>query len=427
MHERAHGVSVAAIDRVLAAGFRGLRFPPAIEARFEQDTGWARCRFLITCGIPTLILFDLFLLRDYALIRDVFSEAALIRLGFITPLGLVMFAVLWRNPPAWLREGMEAGITVIVVAIAVYLYLKSRSPLAAHAHYSLLLIIVFSNIIQHVRFWYACISSVISVALCAVCIPHIEGLPLAAASGAVLTLATTAVLTLITNYTLEYEQRRSYLRHLREELRSSALMDANRELNAISNIDPLTGLANRRQLDQFLDTLWPQQRASGQPVGVLMLDIDHFKHFNDRYGHQQGDRCLKVVGESVSEQLRAEDLVARVGGEELLVVLPGADLAEAVRIAERIRAALLRRAIQHAASPEGVVTVSIGAAAAAPSDGVTQHDLIAAADEALYAAKAHGRNRVWPAGAAAGEIAPSIAPDHNPAGRTFEPRTLDAA
>lgn len=391
-------ITTADIDRTLASGFRWLRFPAPIEAKFEADIGARRSRFLLVTGAVTLAMFQLFLVRDYLLLGDVFRESLIFRVGIITPLTLASFAVLWRNPRPWIRESMEAVLTVLIGGGLLYLIYLSDSPLAGHAHYSMLLVLVFPNIIQRVRFWYATTASVIVVVMYAVAIPHIRFMPDNAIFGAVLTLAMTTLLSLITNWKLEAEERRAYLMTLREELRSRQLMNVNEELNAISMLDPLTGLANRRRLEQFVDALWSAPQTSSKPVVFMLFDIDHFKPFNDRYGHQAGDACLKMVAETLQEELRGgTDLAVRFGGEEFLVVLPDSDMTDGVRTAERIRAAIERRAIAHIASPTAaVVTVSIGVAVARPDMKITISEAIATADRALYSAKQHGRNCVWP-------------------------------
>jgi diguanylate cyclase (GGDEF)-like protein len=158
-----------------------------------------------------------------------------------------------------------------------------------------------------------------------------------------------------------------------------------------ANIDALTGLPNRRYLEELLASVGPRRRAVDQ-LGALMIDLDHFKRLNDRYGHATGDRVLRAVGESISAAVRAEDTPARYGGEEFAVVLRRASRDQAVEIAERIRA-------QIAAIPPaemGIaekVTVSIGVAVAEVRAGEVPI-LLAAADEALYAAKRQGRDRV---------------------------------
>jgi diguanylate cyclase (GGDEF)-like protein len=184
----------------------------------------------------------------------------------------------------------------------------------------------------------------------------------------------------------------------------------------MSDRDPLTGLANRRHLERFLDALWADEAAAGRAVACIMLDIDHFKGYNDRYGHLAGDDCLRSVGEIVQAHSRAnDDLAARYGGEEFLVLLPGVDLDTALRIAERIRWSVEEHAIPHHTAPEGIVTVSIGVAAARPRDFSSYHELIATADGALYGAKAAGRNCIRSA------VAPAAEPSLVPAGELRDP------
>lgn len=159
--------------------------------------------------------------------------------------------------------------------------------------------------------------------------------------------------------------------------------------------DPLTGIANRRALDEFLDITWTAARSRQEPMSVLFLDIDHFKAFNDRYGHPAGDETLQKVARTLASlPLRADDMVARYGGEEFVLVLPATNATGAAAVAERARAAIEQLAIAYAGSATGVVTVSIGFATACPDDHSDLGTLVARADAALYTAKQAGRNRV---------------------------------
>ena len=394
----ANPVSIADIDRLLASEVRPFAFPAGLESRFETDTGLARSHYLATSGAIALSLNVLFLMADYIVLPDVFKLAIFIRLGVVDVPGFAACAVVWRNPRPWLREALDAGTVVLAAAGFLALYLASRSPLVVHAHYALVLVLIFPNIIQRLRFPYAVACSAAVIALCAAAIPHIESMPGPAAFFAILTLTTAAVLSLHANWRFESDERRRYLEHLREILVGEQLAAINRDLSAASVMDPLTGLGNRRRLDQFVDTLWLAGRGRHGPVGFLMIDIDFFKSFNDEYGHQAGDECLKAVAALIQQQLRpGRDLGVRYGGEEFLVVLPDTDLTEAIALAEGIRAAIERRAISRPPAATGeVVTVSIGAAVVRPDDTETSAPGIAAADAAMYAAKQHGRNCVWP-------------------------------
>ncbi len=170
---------------------------------------------------------------------------------------------------------------------------------------------------------------------------------------------------------------------------------AERELQAISKRDPLTGLANRRAFDEQFEAEWRRALRTGRPVSMLMLDVDHFKRYNDAYGHVQGDECLQELAAVLKDVFRrAVDFPSRWGGEEFAVVLSDADEDEALRAAERIRAAVERRALPRPGDEPDVVTVSVGFATARPSAGDDRNELLAAADKGLYAAKGAGRNCV---------------------------------
>lgn len=172
--------------------------------------------------------------------------------------------------------------------------------------------------------------------------------------------------------------------------REGALRNANRRLNSLASLDPLTGIANRRSFDTVFALQWNAQ----QPLAILLIDIDSFKSFNDRYGHRQGDGCIRAVAQLLAGAVRATDVAARIGGEEFAVLMPGSGLTAASDLAERLRTAVESLAIPHAGLPGGWVTVSIGAAACTPAADLARADLFVAADMALYEAKHGGRNRV---------------------------------
>ena len=177
---------------------------------------------------------------------------------------------------------------------------------------------------------------------------------------------------------------------------NQTLTEFNLRLEALSNTDGLLGIANRRYFDDRLAAEWRRAVREQQAVSLLMIDVDRFKHYNDTYGHQAGDRCLQSVAQAaLSAVRRPTDLLARYGGEELVVLLPNTDLHGATGVAQDIRKAISDRHIQHAGLPvTGEVTVSIGVATMKPDRATGSAALITAADKALYTSKEGGRNRV---------------------------------
>lgn len=169
-------------------------------------------------------------------------------------------------------------------------------------------------------------------------------------------------------------------------------------LQRLSHQDGLTGLHNRRFFDQTLASEWRKLRRQEQPLGLLMLDVDHFKAYNDTLGHQAGDEALKKLAAALKTNLLREgDCACRYGGEEFAIILPGADAKQCVKVGQRLHQALSQLDIFHPASPSGRLTISVGAASLVPMPEWGPSDLIKLADRALYQAKTEGRNRTCPA------------------------------
>ncbi len=195
-------------------------------------------------------------------------------------------------------------------------------------------------------------------------------------------------LALVTQYNRELE------RQIAE--RTAELSEVNLKLHQLSEIDGLTGIANRRKFDIELDKEWRRAIREKRPLALLMLDIDHFKEYNDQYGHPEGDRCLQLVAKILNSLIqRTSDLVARYGGEEFVVILPGLAAQAAGEIAEKIRHAIESKQIPHLGNTSSsVVTISIGVASIVPDQDERPSALLNHADACLYQAKHEGRNRV---------------------------------
>lgn len=187
------------------------------------------------------------------------------------------------------------------------------------------------------------------------------------------------------------ERAQSDLRTARDDLER-----INSELAALALQDSLTGLANRRLFDAALDEEYARAMRNQTSLALVMLDVDHFKKYNDRYGHPQGDECLKRLSKALkSASTRPGDLVARYGGEEFVMLLPGTDLAGAITVAERVRRTVQALHLEHLDNQGAVVTISAGITASIPlRKGKSSQDMVQAADQALYKAKESGRNRV---------------------------------
>ena len=167
-------------------------------------------------------------------------------------------------------------------------------------------------------------------------------------------------------------------------------------LKTLAASDGLTGLANRRSFDQTLAMEWARAERTRKPLSLVLVDVDHFKLYNDLHGHQRGDECLRVVASIIGETaLRPADLSARYGGEEFAIVMPETEQKAAVKVAERLRSTLAKLQLNHGAAGAGpFVTFSIGIATRVPDETAQADWLLTKADEALYAAKHAGRNRV---------------------------------
>ena len=233
---------------------------------------------------------------------------------------------------------------------------------------------------------------------------HVEGLPLvlsialavddvyaewrhkAISLGVILLLLCTASVTLSLSFRREI---------LRRQVAERNLVEAAKRLSQIAATDGLTGVLNRRSFEAILGREWRRAIRHETSVGVLMLDVDHFKSFNDHYGHQMGDDVLKTIAACISGKMRRPgDTAGRYGGEEFIAVLSDTELTGALNVAESIRQAIAALIIPHEVSPTGHVTISIGVAVARPGLGASCAALVKEADQALYDAKRGGRNQV---------------------------------
>jgi diguanylate cyclase (GGDEF)-like protein len=380
---------------------RGIAFPPELEQQFEADTHARRCQRLTIGILVSAVIYNFFLVGDWLLVPDVFWMATTIHLGLVTPWMLIAAWLASKRPSPFVRECLAASVPLLIILQIDLGFATTTSPTAAHYQYVVIPTLLYTNVSLHRLTFPFARAVTAAIVLCHAALvltaPYTSGV---IAVMILVQLAVCAYITLIANYRMERDLRRAYLYSLRDRLRH-ALADA------ASRRDALTGLGNRHHLDEELRKLWDKPEAEVSPISIVLVDIDHFKKLNDRYGHAAGDLCLKRVAALLTSELRGtDDHAVRFGGEEFLLLLPKMELVNAMRVAERIRRAIEKAAIPNeGAGMRGIVTASFGVASSSVTE-LTAIELIAAADSALYAAKHKGRNQVWPPLATA-EAAPA--------------------
>ena len=268
------------------------------------------------------------------------------------------------------------------------------APAATYDIFVFSLVFTAGNIVFRLRFVHALASSLAALLVAVVLGATHPAIPPDALPFALGLLAGTAVFTVLAALQAESAARHTHLLMLRETLASQVAQRSASTYAQLSHTDALTQVANRRAFDQALVQAWQAAGDRQQQLALLMVDLDHFKQFNDRHGHPAGDRCLQQVAATLRGAVRDGDLVARMGGEEFAVLLPHCSQAQAEWAAERLRQAVERLALPHDGLPgQPLVTISLGAALARPAAGSTSAGLLQRADEALYQAKRSGRNR----------------------------------
>lgn len=378
-------------------GSRGvgrLRFPAELEAQFMVEGAAQRLKLVRWGAFGSVAVFAGFLIVDRIMIPDRLGMAAWLRVVIYPLVVLGGLYLAGRMGRPRVTEWLAAGAGVLAGAISMALSSWSHSPYAVHHLVVLNVVVVYATLIG--RFWPMLTMCVL------IALGHVAALLAAGhlwsnlGMATTLLLVSTMVFTLYGNYVLEHSDRQAYLLDKQEGEMNAQLARANESLAMVVRTDPLTGLPNRRHFDDFLSQVWAQAMLHRTTVALLLIDIDHFKPYNDIHGHQAGDRCLCTVAQALSGCLRKSgDLVSRWGGEEFAVVMSGASPQMAHAAAQRLLDSVRSCELPHAGSQVSpVVTASIGLAVMVPGPGVTLDDLLLQADRALYRAKAAGRDQV---------------------------------
>jgi len=365
----------------LQRGFRWLRFEPELEVayrsgQFRDGVGYLRVSLVILAG-TLLALFRV----DHAVMPEISGQMpAIARFGVMVPALIIAFALTFtRRAEVWYPRMVSVLASTALVVIA-WLGLWAWSLGEGRLFVRLIIGMVAVYFVLGLPFRRAFIANIIALAAYA-------GLAIALAMPTpqlvhyFCVLLVTSAICAMGAYNLEHARRTAWLEG--QLLAESALQDG------------LTGIHNRRRLDEHLQRVWQQCVREHKPIALLFADIDHFKAYNDRYGHQAGDEALKTVASVLARHARRPlDLAARFGGEEFAVVLHDTTREHALRIGEEILEDVRQLGITHAASSAApVLTISLGTACVVPVARRSCAGLLQLADQALYAAKDGGRNQ----------------------------------
>jgi len=393
-----HELAIAEIERLSRRGFQQLALPEPLESGFEQSTFVQRAARLWVEGLIAIGFFNMYVIADYFIRGGVSWFPLQIRLCIVTPIALLInFSMRW-SPNKIYRETSIALACCLIGATHLYLESNTNATSSAYAQVGLIVTVIFANVVMRLQFPYALGTSVFLLVSDLVFI-HQDQFLNGSEKLLGITLAVCAIsMTVVANYSVGREERLGYLMRLRSEIQTRELSFLNVELQKISYIDNLTGLANRHSYELQFAKLWREAVDGGNCLSAIVIDIDHFKITNDTRGHLYGDRVLVRVASLLLQSLRCkDDFAARFGGEEFVVLLPGTTQEGAMIVAERIR-----KLVEVAGSPAlpepgshpRLSTVSCGVASCWPSDSNCQEDLLDSADKALYQAKSAGRNQV---------------------------------
>ncbi len=382
------------IESALSRSARSLKFPNALEGDFLAAFADKRLTLITLAAFAAVLLFGSLIAADWWVTPDILMLGAALRMLMFPALVLPCLLLLrwWRQP--WLNEWGVAAASLLALALHAVPAVLSHHPLAVLRLVEINLIVVFTCAVA--RFWPAaltCAGAVLTHAGMALLLDDASGVLKLCLS---VLLGASLVFALYATFTLERDERIAYLMARREALLDQALQLEHDRMALLATQDALTGVANRRSFEAYFDDSLKRACEQGLWLSVLMIDVDHFKQYNDHHGHQAGDRCLQSVAQVVGACLRRPvDMLARLGGEEFAVIMPDADQAAASLVAERIRHAVQSQNLLHlGATAAPVVTISLGVCAELVGLQTQAACMLQRADQALYQSKAQGRNRV---------------------------------
>ncbi len=394
-------VMLELVDQALLDKGWGLRFPPALESRFVEDKYIDRLRYTLKTALFALVVYDLFLIADWLLLPDVFELGAWVRLAVFTPLALVMIAISHRYGAAVLRwaglfwlDWVNMFTSWLAALTVAAILMQSHSPNANLYHAGFVVVLMYGNLLQRLRFNVAVAFSVAVVALPVLMVLNRDDYPPSLKIPMLILLVFSAASTLAFNYVLERQSRRRYLLLFQESHLLDKLQSAHAELILLSQTDELTGLANRRAMDEYLRQVWASTQAEPQAVSLLLIEVDQLRGGSASSADRRTiEQCVREVAQVLGASVRPKDLMVRFDAQTFAAILPDAENIEAMVAADRLLE--LVRSVPSPASDGEQITLSIGVATAVPADAASSPEaLVERAQRALARATVAGRDQV---------------------------------
>lgn len=383
-------------DRVMYGQFERptldllLRFDRHTEARYESEHGAARAAELRHTIIFGVILYLLHDVSTYLLLPEDYWLIVVMTFFVVVPSSLTI-AYLVAKVSSEVREVMVLGAILGATLLPVFMLYYSDAPHSTHMNVEVILCIVFANMLMALRFRYALVYTGAILFLGVLAVAMKSGVDLELKIAICFQFSSVCLLGVYSNYLFERRRCTDYCVSREATIRAETAEISEKQFQEISRTDALTGLPNRR----FLDEQFQEWFADTRPAVVMMIDIDHFKLFNDTLGHPAGDECLRTIADAFKAAFSGSDVFcARFGGEEFILALRDAEELQARRLAHGVVRSIEALGIPHPGRIDGVdvVTVSIGVAFKPPAEQVSQEEVLSDADKALYQAKRNGRN-----------------------------------
>lgn len=385
------------IKKLEAVDQRGglrLRFSARLESQFQDYYAKTFGNYRRASMMIALLVIGAVGILDVIVFGEYWETIAKVRYGLGLPFVLIVSAVIFSKHYERLQQEIVTQCCLFISFTATVLLLLGPDSAFSLYMSAYLLLALFAGTIARLAFKRAAMVMILTSVGFNLLILYWRPQPLDVIASYNAYFTCCAFMALAANYYMEMSIRREFVQQKMIRLERNQLKELNAQLQRMATIDPLTGVNNRRQMENNLDAEWRRADRNKTSLSLLMVDIDAFKKYNDGYGHQAGDACLEKVASCIADSFkRSADSVARYGGEEFVVILPDTEAEQAAQLAGALCRNVQELGIKHdysEAAPE--ITLSIGVATCKPTADQSPEVLVGWADEALYEAKESGRN-----------------------------------